>query len=109
MGVEGVSRREGSGEVSAGALVGKDLEVELREEAGEVGEGVVGRGGEGFDLNGGADLDWVFLEEGRSMGGGGGGSGKGAKGSGWLETLNVVWGGFRGGCLGKERGNKHKT
>lgn len=40
MSVERIARRKGTGHVGAGALVGKDPEVQLREEAGEVGEGL---------------------------------------------------------------------
>lgn len=44
MGVDGVAGRERAGHLSAGALVGEDPEVELGEEAGEVGEGYVAWG-----------------------------------------------------------------
>lgn len=43
VGMEGVARRERAGHVSAGALVSEDPEVELGEEAREVGESGVWR------------------------------------------------------------------
>lgn len=61
--VNGVAGRERAGHVGAAALVGEDPEVELGEEAGEVGEGGVGWGREGLDPEGRADLDWVLLEK----------------------------------------------
>ena len=44
MGVDGIARRERAGHVSTGALVREDPEVELGDEASEVGEGSVGWG-----------------------------------------------------------------
>lgn len=49
VGVDGVAGREGAGGVGVGALVGEEPEVEVGEETGEVGEGGVFWGGEGFD------------------------------------------------------------
>ena len=63
VGVDGIAGREGASGVGAGALVGEDPEIELGEEAGEVGEGVVGGGGEGFDPERGAYVDWVLFEK----------------------------------------------
>lgn len=63
VGVDGVAGREGAGGVGAGALVGEDPQVEFGEEAGEVGEGVVVWGGERFDPQRGAYVDWVLFEK----------------------------------------------
>lgn len=60
VGGEGGFGREGGGEVGGGALVGEDPEVEVGEEAGEVGEGFGGVG-LAFDPEGGEELDWVLV------------------------------------------------
>lgn len=64
VGVNSAAGRESAGRMGTGALVREDPEVKLREEASKVGEGGVGRGREGLNPEGRADLDWVLLEKG---------------------------------------------
>lgn len=90
--LDGGGRGEGAGEVGAGALVREDPEIEVAEEAGEVGER--GRGvGEGANpelregINGVVlhEVVGVLLRRRKSVGGGGGG-GDGDGGEGAPET-----------------------
>lgn len=62
--MNGVAGRERAGHVGAGALVGEDPEVELRQEAREVREHGGGRRGEGLHPQRGDQVDGVLLEEG---------------------------------------------